>query len=210
MKRVNFVALSLLASLGFTTGADAAITHYTDRAAFEADLARVSIDDLTGITQGALYTIHRDDYALSGAFYGCDGGGCGLNESIGFDYPGYVWNYYGVDTFVFETAINGFGFDFAIPTALNGTALPTLAGATATAAVGFFGYIDTNLFTTVTLTHDEMMLIDNVTYGALSTTPSVPLPAGLPLLSLALISLAAARRKTGLPAAWRKTGQNRA
>lgn len=191
--------LTLAAALGLAaSAANAAVVTYTDRAAFEAALAGETTDTLGDIAQGYSTSIDRGDYTLDGNTYGCVLGGCYDNSAAGFDYPGYLWFYRGGQTFTFDTAMIGFGFDYAQPGSFSGARL-RVGGERASAPSGFFGVIfDTaqiEIDMRITGGRSPYLIADNFTYAEELYSP-VPLPASLPTLALGLGVLGwAARRK---------------
>lgn len=200
MKYVSILALCVAASPTLSA------TYYDDRAAFEAALSLVSVDDLnTGLQQGYYYNnvvIDRGDYTLSGSNsgwgYGCVVSGCGNNSSPeGFDYPGYLWNYSGRSTiFTFDTAMHGLGFDFKSPYLQNSNQAG-IDGVFSGAASGFFGVIYDTARTVFAVEQTaSYMLTDNHTFGVASPAP-VPLPAAGGMLLVAMGGLALARRRVG-------------
>jgi len=177
------IAAPILA-LGLAASAQAAVTTYTDRSAFEAALDSFSVDNLnSGLPPGSLFTlIDRGDYTIGGEGvwgYGCVTFGCFDNAADGFTYPAYLWNYNsnfgsgGAKTLEFDNAINGFGFDFGEPSSYTpGTV--TIGSSTSQTTSGFFGIIDTTAFTTINYDASaNFMLTDNFTYG---TVAPVPIP----------------------------------
>lgn len=191
------IFLSLFAVCGFSLSAQAATVTYTDRTAFENALSSFTVDSLDGITQYYHSSDARLGYSIaSPSMYGCiNHAGCGNNSSIGFD-NSYLWHYTGDDVFTFDTAINGFGFDFNSPVGY-GPISPIVQGITAMTTSGFFGIISDEAFNTVTVNQtSSYMLMDNVTFGGADA--SVPVPATLPMLLAALLGGASiARRSRG-------------
>ncbi len=198
----SFMTLSLAATLGFAaSAANAAVVTYTDRAAFVAALAGETTDTLSTLSQGYSTSLDRGDYTLSGDAYGCVTGGCYDNSADGFDYPGYLWTYRGGQTFSFDTAVIGFGFDYGQPGPYSGTKL-RLGGERAGAEQGFFGVIfdevQTEIDMRITGGSRPYLLVDNITYASEIYAP-VPLPASLPLLAagLGLLGWSARRKHRG-------------
>ncbi len=187
------IALAL-GTLTMATSANAAVVTYTDRAAFEADLASFSIDDYTGLTYSLLFSIDRGDYSITSpnGMFGCVNtpADCGTPPPNG-DGIG-LFHYVGADTFTFDSAINGFGFDYG-QTVSTFSTRPIIDGVTAPSLQGFFGIITDVAKTTFILNQDRQYLItDNLTYGVVS---AVPLPAGGLLLLSGLTGIAALKRR---------------
>lgn len=202
MKRLLAGGLAA-ALLTLASTASAALLSFTDRGAFEAALANITVDDVnTGLSQGSQVP-PRPDFALTGATYGCQTWGCGDNTSKGFTYPGYVWFYTGGQSFNFTSPVYGFGFDYAVP--LLGTYVPvtfTLQGLTAPTGDGFFGVVSDTPLTQVSMSifgGSGYMIGDNFTYGRAPATQGpapVPLPPALPALAAGLGLLALTARRT--------------
>jgi hypothetical protein len=171
-------------------GQSAAVT-YTDRGLFEAALSSFSVDSFDTVPQGQFFTLDRGDYVMAAdnqGLFGCiNNQACGDNSAKGFD-DAYVWDYVSIDTFTFDSQINGFGFDFDSP-GNQASVSPILQGITAPTLSGFFGIIDEAAFTQVSLGQTaSFMIFDDLTYGV--TLPSaVPVPAAVWLFGTALIGL---------------------
>lgn len=187
-----FAATTFLSTL-----ASASVITYTDRTAFQAALASFTVDSLNGIQQYSKSgNIVRSGYTINTPLmYGCVNHiGCGNNAGIGFD-SSYLWNYQGLDTFTFASAVNGFGFDYANPTCCSSGTKPVLNGINATNTSGFFGIISSTALTSFTLDQiGSYMLIDNITFGS-GTPSSVPEPSSIFLLGLGLLGLGFARKR---------------
>jgi hypothetical protein len=175
--------------------ASAVTVSYDNRADFEAALTSFHTDDFTGIESGLQTFADRGGYSISSqAMFGCVNvpAECGPPPAGG-DGIG-LFHYVGEDTFRFDTAINGFGFDFG-QTLPGATTVPIIDGISATRLGGFFGIISDVAKTTFTLNQNQQFLItDNLTYGVVAP---VPLPAGLflSLSALGALGLFGARRK---------------
>ena len=191
---VTFVSLMIVSSI-----AQAAITTYTSRAAFESALNSVTVDNLDGVTASFHYGDSRPGYVISTPqMYGCiNQSGCGDNASSGFD-SAYLWNYLGQDTFTFNLPTNGFGFDYANPKFYDLGSKIIIDGYTSPTASGFFGVISDVAVTSFTTDQTGAFIIfDNVTYGP--TAPaisSVPEPTSIALMGLGLLGFASSRRKS--------------
>lgn len=179
----------------------AAITTYSDRAAFESALASLTLDTLAGLARGSSSGItHRPGYSIvSAAQYGCTmEADCADNTAAGISYADgtpYLWSYRGDDTFTFSTAVNGFGFDFADPPAFYSGGFATIDGLPATATSGFFGLITSEAKDSFSVGQTgSYMVLDNVTFGLSGVPAEVPEPALPALLSAGLLSLALSRR----------------
>lgn len=177
-----------------TVSASAAVVTYTDRSAFEADLASFTVDSFAGITPGLHSFADRGAYTISSAgMYGCvnDTASCGP-APVGIDESASLFHYLGLDTFTFASAINGFGFTYG-QTTPGGTARPIIDGLQASALGGFFGIISDVAKTSFTLDQSaQYMNTDNLTYGTLA---AVPVPAGGLLLLSAMAGIAGLRRR---------------
>ena len=191
MKFKIAMAIGLASSL-LVPVANATVITFTDRASFETALTSFSTDDYTDITAGLLTSIDRGDYTIaSPSMYGCVNNptSCGLTPPAG-DGIG-LFHYLGADTFTFDTAINGFGFDFG-QTVNTFTTKPIIDGVTSPELQGFFGIIYDEAKTTFVLNQNRQNLItDNLTYGV----TAVPEPSTLAIFSLGLICLASRRFK---------------
>lgn len=202
MRALSTLISALLITAGAAAGASAATVSYTDRAAFEAALSGVAIDKLDGVPHGTFGGNQaRPGYTISTPqMYGCaSAGDCGDNSSRGIDYTGngtaYIWNYLGADTFTFNSAVNGFGFDFAAPSCCSGSSSPIINGFAASADWGFFGVISDVATTSFTVDQTSSFLVmDDITFGLAAPT-DVPEPALPALVGISLLGLAAARRR---------------
>ena len=193
---------------------NAAPVAYTDRALFEAALDSFTIDPLNGIPSGFVdkdiisrsnYTIGVDLVYGCVNLAGCDGSGIDGDNSYLWTYGSANPNLYGSadpNNFVFDSQINGFGFDFNNPNSST-PSNAILAGVNSPNTSGFFGIIDNVPFTSIsqfmTLPNTpglNYMWIDNITYG--SSINPVPVPAAVWLFGSALIGLLGVgkRRKT--------------
>jgi hypothetical protein len=183
-----FVALSFIV----VPVSNASLITYTDRATFESALSSFSIDDYTDITAGYLTWLDRGDYSItSGGMYGCvnNPGTCGPQPPAG-DGIG-LFHYSGNDTFTFDTAINGFGFDYG-QTHSSFSTRPIIDGMIASDLQGFFGVIFDVAKTTVVLNQNAQYLItDNLTFGV----TAVPEPSTFAIFALGLMGLASRRFK---------------
>ena len=183
-----FVALSFIV----VSVSNASLITYTDRATFEAALSSFSVDDYTDITAGYLTFLDRGEYSVtSGGMYGCVNapGSCGPQPPAG-DGIG-LFHYSGNDTFTFDVAINGFGFDYG-QTASTHATKPIIDGVISSGLQGFFGFIFDVAKTTVVLNQNSNYLItDNLTFGV----TAVPEPSTLAIFALGMIGLASRRFK---------------
>jgi hypothetical protein len=196
--RQNLLGFSAALLLAVSSLTHASYITYTDRSAFEGALSSFSVDSLNGITPSFHESDARPDFNILTTFYyyGCiDHSGCNDNSGIGFD-NSYIWMYVNSPvTFTFNTATNGFGFDFANPVCCAYGSTPSIDGINNPATSGFFGVIyDTAMTSFVLTSSPSFMLIDNITYGS-GNDNSVPEPASLLLLGLGLAGLGAMRRK---------------
>jgi hypothetical protein len=183
-----FVALSFIV----VSVSNASLITYTDRATFEAALSSFSIDNYTDVNAGYSTFLDRGDYSITSVgMYGCvnNPGTCGPQPPAG-DGIG-LFHYVGDDTFTFDTAINGFGFDYGQTVSGNSTK-PMIDGIMASNLEGFFGVIFDVAKTTVVLNQNKQYLItDNLTFGV----TSVPEPFTLAIFSLGILGLASRQYK---------------
>lgn len=202
MRALSTLISALLITAGVAAGASAATVSYTDRAAFEAALSGVAIDNLNGVTYGPFSGNQaRPGYTISTPqMWGCASvGDCGDNSARGINYTGngtaYIWNYTGADTFTFDAAVNGFGFNFAAPSCCSSGSSPIINGFAASADWGFFGVISDVAMTSFTVDQtSDFLVMDDITFG-LATPTDVPEPALPALIGISLLGLAAARRR---------------
>lgn len=202
MRALSTFVSALLIAAGIAASANAGTVSYTDRAAFEAALSGVSVDNLDGATHGFFGgNLVRPGYTITTAqMYGCaNAGDCGDNSSRGINFTGngtaYLWNYIGADTVTFNSAVNGFGFNFAAPTCCSGASSPIINGVAGSADWGFFGIISDVALTSFTLDQTSSFLVmDDLTFGLAGPT-DVPEPALPALVGISLLGLAVARRR---------------
>lgn len=193
---LNKLSLLLASLMFFTANASAAIMTFSDRTAFEAALFEFIIDDLNDVQDGYLDAgLDRGAYSFNMISFGCNSGPgqCGDNSSKGFNYPAYIWTYSN-GSFTFDAPIYAFGLDYGYyydqssSLILNGFSVPV-------ANSGFFGFISSTAFNTVSYIADSGSLFDNITYSYTGTdSMPVPLPGTFGLLALGLIGMVYRRR----------------
>jgi len=199
--RMCAAALALAIS---ATAASAAVTTYTDRALWEADLKTLGATR-TDNAFGTDITASSEITFGSGVKSKNEGGdpcfACGDNS---VDSGGTFKNVLGGDEFVpsptntwtFPSAIRGFGAVWlgAEPGSLqvtinDGDGDPTfLIGDIIGSGTGFLGFIGMGDFSSVVFSNADA---NGIAYDArnLSFATVVPLPAGLPLMAAALLAL---------------------
>lgn len=204
MNILHFVSISikaiLLAGLVAISGwANATTSVYTDRYSFQFAAQTFTVDDLSDVESGPNSIYVRPGYTIATvtglSTYGClTDNGCGDNTLYGFD-SGYLWNYPGIKTFTFKTAVKAFGFDYGNPPhCCQTTTVPIINGEAATAYQGFFGIIsDTANEQYLVDQGGAYLMIDNITFGA-----PIPEPGTLVLaiLGLTAVMVRCSRRRT--------------
>jgi hypothetical protein len=198
----KFIKLFAIATaLGLSAQAHAALTFYTEVSAFTNSLSTFKTDSLNGITLGMSTTeVIRPDFTLLAPFqmYGCntEGGSsnpCGNNALIGFD-DAFFFTYAANQTFVFNNAVNGFGFTYASPVGSpQGDVAGILGTFSQTPSTHFFGVISDEKITTFTGVGGSHLIVDNFTYGV--TALPEPETYALMLAGLGVMGAVAHRRK---------------
>ncbi len=194
---------SVFALLASALAASAAVTVYTNRASFLAQLAMTTTETFTtdrGLGDGDnLY--NGVDYRISNAF-----GAYTISRGVFNGEQSFGANPSDLDV-VLPSAVNGFGADFGL--ANTGTGLRfSIGGQTvdlsdylAEPGTGFFGVVSDQAFTPVDFQSagqrrpsfsSEIYALDNLTYGVANPTPE---PATFAALGLGAVAFVKRRKR---------------
>lgn len=187
LSREPATALLVLLALGVAPASRAAITFYTDRAAFTAALQAYEVEDFADTTWVPGLTVTTDNGFLANGYF----------TDLLNGQPPDLWN----TTFSFGGPVNAFGGDFDLSTGGRGVGLQmilstgdVLAQEVPNTSTGnFFGFISDGVFESVLLQGgtqraccSESYHLDNLTFGVVPqgvpeppTLASVMLAAGL-------------------------------
>lgn len=192
LSRIALSASFLAVGLGAAPGH--ALSFYTDRSMFEAALGAVTVVDFNGFPgQPASFdgtSLDVGPFTLTGDSTGDRSnmqitGDQAFGNVCGTAACGAIFGY----RIAFDAAIRGFGADYELAATSSGLTFTingqTFNGLTTFPGTGFFGFIDTSPFSTITVSgEDEIHQFDNVTFDT-AVAAAVPEPATWAMLILA-------------------------
>lgn len=196
------VAVSASFVLFASSTAHAGLTFFNDVSTFTNSLSTFKTDSLDGVAGMWASVIARPDFDIfaPSTVVGCNSQGgssnpCGNNLLIGFD-DAFLYLYDSNQTFTFNSAVNGFGFTYAVPVGSTMLSPPFILGVNEPGAPTmftqhFFGVISDEKMTTFTGVGGVHLIIDNITYGV----TAVPEPETYVLLLSGLWLMGAIARR---------------